>query len=187
MEKRKQSNFIHALAFVGLLLLWSCGGDDNEPTPAGKEESRITAVVNGTDWASTKGSFKLGTRTITDGASAFAGAGDTLTIVGVQVQGADTTAILLKVKLSADKVGTYKIRSAGSSDGARAYYLNGLSAGAINTAVQNYGSGITNGNLRISEYDVANSSVSGDFSFSMAASGQTTYTVVAGAIQNVAF
>lgn len=187
MEKIKQRNFIHALAFISLLLLWSCSDDDNEPTPGGKEETRITAVVNGTDWASTNGSYKVGTRTIANGASAFIGAGDTLTIVGVQVQGADTTAILLKVKLSADKLGTYKIRSAGSSDGARAYYLKGLSASAISTTMQNYGSGITNGNLRISEYDLANSSVSGDFSFSMAASGQTTYTVVAGAIQNVAF
>ncbi len=185
MKDTRITLYAYRLLLGCLLVVWGCG-EDRAPEPSGMEASSMTAVVNGADWASSNGNFKLGARTVTGGASAFVSAGDTLTLIGVQVQGADTTAIQLQVKMTAEKVGVYKIRS-GTSGEARAYYFKGLSAGARRATMENYGGGITNGNLRISEYDKANYRVSGDFAFSMAASGQTTYTVVAGKIQNVGF
>jgi hypothetical protein len=175
-----------AFFLASLFVLSGCSDDEVVPTPGGSTQSGMTAVVNGADWASSGGSFRLGTRVISRGASAFVGAGDTLTIIGVQVQGTDTTAIVLSVKLNVDKVGSYKLRSGASGDG-KAYFLTGLSVGAFQDIKGKYDGGTTNGELRISRFDAANYSVSGSFGFSMAASGETTYTVVAGELENIPF
>ncbi|WP_345158980.1 DUF6252 family protein [Pontibacter saemangeumensis] len=172
-------------ALSGLLALSGCS-DNDAPTPVSTEQSGITAVANGADWASSKGNFKLGTRTVTNGASAYVGAGDTLTIIGVQVQGADTTAIVLSVKLEAEKVGSYRLGNGTTAEGT-AYYLTRISGDALQETKETYNGGITNGELRITEYDASDYKVSGDFGFSMSAPGETTYTVVAGKIENVTF
>ncbi len=148
--------------------------------------SDITAVVNGTDWKATPGTYRLGTRVINNGASAFVGSGDTLTVMGVQVQGSDTTAIVLSVKLRTDRVGTYRFRSNATGDG-KAYFVRGLSAAALQETKKKYNGGITNGELQVTQFDAANYKVTGNFAFSMSASGETTYTVVAGKIQNITF
>jgi hypothetical protein len=178
--------FVFALSVSAVLMMAGCSDDDMPDPGSGHTQSGITAVVNGADWASSRGNFKLGTQTVTNGASAFVGAGDTLTIIGVQVQGTDTTAILLSVKLNADKVGSYRLRSGAAGDG-KAYFLTDFSEAALQETKAKYDIGITNGELRISKYDAANYSISGNFGFSMAATGETTYTVIAGEIENVTF
>jgi hypothetical protein len=178
--------FVFALSVCAGLVMSGCSDDDVPDPGIGNTKSGITAVVNGADWASSQGNFKLGTKTVTNGASAFVGAGDTLTIIGVQVQGTDTTAIVLSVKLNSDKVGSYKLRSGATGDG-KAYFLTDFSEAALQETKEKYDIGITNGELRISEYDAANYSISGDFGFSMAATGETTYTIIAGKIENVTF
>ncbi|PRY16353.1 hypothetical protein CLV24_101198 [Pontibacter ummariensis] len=178
----------HILYFLPILcgLFLAACGDDDMPDPTVVTTSGMSAVVNGADWSSSNGNFKLGNRTITDGASAFVGSGDTLTIIGVQALPTDTTAIMLSVKLSPEKVGTYQLRSGTAGQG-KAYFLTKVSGNALAETKEKYGAGITNGNLRITSYDAANYSVSGDFAFSMSATGETTYTVVAGEIDNVTF
>lgn len=173
-------------AFAGLLVLPGCSNDDDAPTPASTAQSSITAKVNSANWASSKGSFKLGTRTVSNGASAFTESGDTLTIIGVQVQGTDTTAIVLSVKLDEDKVGTYRLGSGTAAKGT-AYYLTRISDDALQETKARYEGGVNNGELQITEYNAAAYSVSGSFGFSMSVPGETTYTVVAGKIENVTF
>ncbi|WP_161888913.1 DUF6252 family protein [Pontibacter russatus] len=173
-------------AFTGLLVLPGCSSDDDAPTPASTAQSSITAKVNNADWASSKGSFKLGTRTVSNGASAFTEPGDTLTIIGVQVQGADTTAIVLSVKLDEDKVGTYRLGGGTDAKG-KGYFLTRISNGALEETKARYEGGISNGELQITEYNAADYSVSGSFGFSMSVPEETTYTVVAGKIEDVTF
>lgn len=172
-------------ALLSVLVLSGCS-DDGVPDPVSTEQGGITAVANGADWESSNGNYKLGTRTVSNGASAYVGAGDTLTIIGVQVQGTDTTAIVLSVKLSAEKVGSYPLRN-GTAGKGNAYFLTGISGNALQETKERYNAGVTNGNLQITEYDPANYSVSGNFGFSMSATGDTTHTVVAGKIENVTF
>lgn len=180
------------LPLLGGALLFGCDSDDI-PDPVNIEQSGMSAVVNGENWNASNGNYKLGSRTITDGASAFLGTGDTLTIIGVQVVGTDTTAIMLSVKLDADvklkdgKVGTYRLRSGTSGEGKAYFFPNGISANALQGTREKYNAGITNGELRITEYDAVKREVSGDFGYSMSASGETTYTVIAGKIENVTF
>lgn len=174
------------LVSIGLGLSGCSDDDIPNPAPGGNTQKSMSAVVNGIDWEASGGNYRLGSRVISNGASAFVETGDTLTIIGVQVQGTDTTAILLSIKLDADKVGSYRLRSGTSGDG-KAYFLNGLSEASLRETKEKYDGGITNGELRVSQYDVANYRVSGSFGFSMAATGETTYTVVAGEIANVTF
>ena len=177
--------FVFALSVFAGSAMSACS-DSDAPTPVITEQRGITAVANGTDWAASSGNYKLGTRTVTNGASAYIGAGDTLTIIGVQVQGADTTAIVLSVKLGEGKVGSYRLGNGTAAKGT-AYYLTHISGDALQETKEAYNGGITNGELRITEYDAADYNVSGDFGFSMSAPGETTYTVVAGKIENVTF
>ncbi|RDV15076.1 hypothetical protein DXT99_10395 [Pontibacter diazotrophicus] len=179
----KYSAFI--LPVLGCLALVGCSKDEI-PDPVSSTSSGISAVVNGVNWEASSGNYKLGSRTITNGADAFVGTGDTLTIIGVQVQDGDTTAIMLSVKLSADRVGSYRLRGGTSGDGT-AYFLDGVSEAALQETKEKYSGGITNGELQITQYDAANYSVSGNFGFSMSATGETTYTVIAGEIENVTF
>lgn len=174
------------LPLLGGVALFGCDSDD-APDPVVTIQSGMSAVVNGADWKASNGNYKLGSRTINEGASAFVGTGDTLTIIGVQVQGTDTTAIILSVKLNAKKVGSYRLRSGGAGEGVAYFLPDGIAANALQATKENYNSGITNGELRIAEYDSVNYNVSGNFGFSMSASGETTYTVVAGKIENVTF
>ena len=175
-------------AFTSLVVLPGCSSDDDAPTPASAAQSSITAKVNSADWASSKGSFKLGTRTVSNGASAFTESGDTLTIIGVQVEGTDTTAIVLSVKLDEDQVGTYQLGSGtGTAAKGTAYYLTRISNGALEETKARYEGGISNGELQITEYNAADYSVSGSFGFSMSVPEETTYTVVAGKIEDVTF
>ena len=186
----KYSAFI--LSFFSALALVGCSKDDI-PDPTSTTQSNMSAVVNGENWNASSGNYKLGSRTITDGASAFYGTGDTLTVIGVQAIGTDTTAIMISVKLDANvklkdgNVGIYRIRSGTSGDGKAYFFPNGISANALQDTREKYNTGITNGELRITEYDAVNKKVSGDFGFSMSASGETTYTVIAGKIENVTF
>lgn len=175
--------------FLPLLCVLALSGcsDDDIPDPVGSTEGGITAVVNGANWSSSQGNYKLGNRTITDGASAFVSTGDTLTIVGVQVQGTDTTAIMLSVKLKADKVGSYQLRTGTAGDGKAYFFPDGISANDLRETREQYSTGITNGELQISKYDLGEYRVSGNFGFSMSATGETTYTVIAGEIENVTF
>ncbi|GAB3533590.1 hypothetical protein GCM10027443_19280 [Pontibacter brevis] len=173
------------MTVFGSLVLAGCSKDEF-PDPVNSTSSGISAVVNGVKWGASNGNFKLGSRTITNGADAFIGTGDTLTIIGVQVLDGDTTAIMLSVKLRTDRVGSYRLRSGTAGDG-KAYFLNGVSEAALQETKEKYSGGITNGELQISQYDATNYSVSGNFGFSMSATGETTYTVVAGEIENVTF
>ncbi|MCJ8164040.1 hypothetical protein MKJ04_04245 [Pontibacter sp. E15-1] len=186
MNKAKHMRFTRLLPLLGMFLLLGCDPDP-VPQPTGSGASGITAIVNGAEWASSEGRFSVGTRTVTNGASAFVGTGDTLTVIGVQVQGTDTTAIRLSVKLNAKKAGSYPIRSKSSGQGTAYFYPAGISASALQQTRQSYATGITNGELIISTYDSVNYSVSGNFGFSMSADGNTTYTIVAGKIQNITF
>lgn len=173
------------LPIVSVVVLAGCS-DKDLPEPSGSTKGGITAVVNGVDWESSSGSYKLGLRTIPGGANAFVDVGDTLTIIGVQVQGIDTTAIMLSVKLTAGKVGSYRFRS-GTTGNTKAYFFTGVSDNDLEDTKEKYNAGITNGELRITEYDPTNSSISGDFGFSMSATDEITYTIVAGKIENVTF
>lgn len=177
--------FMLYLSVLCGLMLSGCE-KDALPDPVNSTQANMTAVVNGADWEATNGNYRLGTRVINNGASAFVGTGDTLTIIGVQVQGTDTTAIVLSVKLNAKREGAYRFRSGASGDG-KAYFVRGLSEAALQETKEKYDGGITNGELRISQYDAINYRVSGNFGFSMSASGETTYTAVAGEIQDVTF
>ena len=128
----------------------------------------------------------MGSRTVSNGASAFTESGDTLTIIGVQVQGTDTTAIVLSVKLDEDQVGTYQLGSGTAAKG-MAYFLTRISNGALQETKARYEGGVNNGELQITEYNAVAHSVSGSFGFSMSVPGETTYTVVAGKIEDVTF
>ncbi|MCC9165476.1 hypothetical protein [Pontibacter harenae] len=185
MKNITHKYFILYLSVICGLMLFGCDKDE-APDFVNSTPSSMTAVVNGADWKATSGNYKLGTRVINNGASAFLGSSDTLTIIGVQVQGTDTTAIVLSVKLTTDRVGSYRFRSNATSNG-NAYFVHGFSTAALQETKEKYNGGITNGELRITQYDAANYRVTGDFAFSMSASGETTYTAVAGKIQNVTF
>lgn len=174
------------LFLSSLVVLPGCGDDKDFPDPAGSAPGSITATVNGAAWESSEGNYRVGTRAISNGASAFVGPADTLTIIGVSVQGTDTTAIVLSVKLSNEKIGSYPLRS-GTAGRGNAYFLTNISGNALQETKERYDDGITNGELRITDYDPTYSRVSGNFGFSMSATGETTYTVIAGNIDNVTF
>ncbi|MFD3000166.1 hypothetical protein ACFS7Z_07325 [Pontibacter toksunensis] len=174
------------LPLLGGVVLFGCDGDD-APDPVVANSSGMSAVVNGVDWKASNGNFKLGSRTITEGTSAFVGTGDTLTIVGVQVQGTDTSAIILSVKLKPKKIGSYRLRSGGTGEGIAYFLPDGIAANALKETKGNYNGGIINGELQIAAYDSINYNVSGNFGFSMSAPGETTYTIIAGKIENVTF
>lgn len=185
MESFFSKYYAFPVLLFSIILLAGCS-DNEVPDPAPSTQGSITAVVNGAAWASSEGNYKLGARTITKGASAFVGTGDTLTIIGVQVQGTDTTAVLLSVKLSADRVGSYTIRN--SPDGrANGYFLTKITGNALKETKERYSAGIMNGELQITDYDASNYKVSGNFGFSISSTGETTYTIVAGKIENVTF
>lgn len=176
-------------AFFVIFSGWSLSGcsDEDVPTPtSGNTSGSVTAVVNGAAWESSDGNYRIGTKVVPNGAMAYVGPGDTLTLMGVQVSGADTTAIVMSVKLTAKKIGSYKIRSGSGGDG-NAYFLRSISGNALQQTKEQYRGGVTNGDLQITKYDLTNYSVTGNFGFSMSATGETTYTVIAGRIDNVTF
>lgn len=174
------------LPLLSVLVLSGCS-DNDVPDPVVSIKGGITAVVNGSSWAASQGNYKLGNRTVTDGASAFVGNGDTLTIVGVQVQGTDTTAIMLSVKLKTDRVGTYRLGTGTAGDGNAFFFPDGISGSDLRETKERYSTGITNGELQITQYDLGEYRVSGNFGFSMSATGETTYTVISGNVDNVTF
>lgn len=187
MEKNILTKGVAFFLPVLFTLLLSGCSDKDVPTPVNSSQSSMTAIVNSASWESSNGNYKLGARTITDGASAFVSTEDTLTVIGVQVQGSDTTALMLSVKMNPKKVGSYRIRSGASGDGKAYFFPNGIPPNALQETRENYSTGITNGELQIVQYDSINYSVSGNFGFSMSAPGEMTYTIISGSIDNVTF
>jgi hypothetical protein len=173
------------LLFSVSLLLTHCK-DKDTPNPSGNTPTgAVTAIVNNIDWASSSGNYQLNQLTITNGVGAII-RNDSLMLGAVQLK-SDTSAILVIVKLSPQRLGSYKISNGSESQGV-AYYFSSLQPATVANAIANYyNNGIINGYVNITAYDATVQKLIGTFNFSISAPGSTTYTVVDGKIDNVIF
>lgn len=168
-----------ALAILTIAFAFSsCKKKDDSPAPSSNSGAKITCNVNGKNWSSKSASEKINMQdSFVYGVNATMEA-DTLEMVAISVDGADTSWILITGTLNPNKLGTY------TQDDVAAIYFPSFDALTIFNIFMNY---TITSSVTITKYDAAKKTISGTFNISMETSSGTNYTVNSGKFDDIPF